>query len=308
MNQPDEWPYRSLLFTPGHRLEWIRKAPRYRPDAVILDLEDAVPPHEKVAARAVTREGIAILRAAGIAPFVRINPQTLRDDVLGVMAKGLQAICLPKLDNVQQVRELADVLSYAEGQAGLPHGAVDIVAIPETAAGMCDVRQLAAASPRVKSVMTGINDRPSEDVVFQGDTAMAAGFIPTREGLEQVYLTSKVCLEARAGGAPYPVGAIIGTDLGDPEAARRIAQRLKACGFTGGVCIHPSHVAIANQVFGPSAQEVAFHAGVLQAMKNAEAQGQWAVNYRGIMIDRANVPIAERMLALARRYGMAVPE
>lgn len=307
MEKPPDWPYRSLLFTPGHRLEWIRKAPRYRPDAVILDLEDAVPPHEKAAARDTTREGIGLLAAAGIAPFVRINTDTLADDVLGVVAQGLKAICIPKLDNVQQVRALADALSYAEGRAGLAHGSVDIVAIPETAAGLCDVRQLAAASPRVKSVMAAINDRPGEDVVFQGDTALAAGFLPTREGLEQVYLTSKVCLESRAGGAPYPVGAVIGTDLADPEAARRIALRLKATGFTGGVCIHPSHVAIANEVFGPSPQEVAFHAGVLQAMREAEAKGLWAVNYRGIMIDRANVAIAERVLALARRHGMEIP-
>ena len=308
MDASDDWPYRSLLFTPGHRLDWIRKTPRYAPDAVILDLEDAVPPHEKVAARGVTREGIGVLRAAGIAPFVRVNLETMAEDVAGIMAKGLKGVCLPKLDNARQVRQLADVLSYAEGQSGLPHGSVDIVAIPETAAGLCDVRQLAAASPRVKSVMNGMNDRPSEAVVFQGDTALAAGFIPTQEGLEQVYMHAKICLESRAGGAPWPVGAVIGTDLGNPEAARRIALRLKAFGFTGCVCIHPSHVAIANEVFGPSVEEVAFHAGVLGALKAAEAAGQWAVNYRGIMIDRANVAVAERVLTLARRYGIETPE
>jgi citrate lyase subunit beta/citryl-CoA lyase len=302
------WPYRSLLFTPGHRLDWIRKTPKYAPDAVILDLEDAVPAQEKAAARATTREGIAFLSSAGIGAFVRINPETVADDVLGVVTSGLQAICLPKLDNAQQVRDLADILSYAEGRANLPHGSVDIVAIPETAAGLCDVRSLAAASTRVKSVMNSINDRPSDAVAFLGDTALAAGFVPSRDGLEQIYMNSKVCMESRAGGAPYPVGAIIGTDLGDPEAARRIALRLKASGFTGGVCIHPSHVRIANEVFGPSAEEVAFHAGVLQALQDAEAKGLGAVTYRGIMIDKANVATAERVLALARRYRMNVPQ
>ena len=68
---------------------------------------------------------------------------------------------------------------------------------------MRNIRLLAGASPRVKSVMSAIIDRVSDDVVFTGDTAVAAGFIPTKEGLEQVYLTSKMCMESRAGGAPY---------------------------------------------------------------------------------------------------------
>ncbi|RYG08518.1 MAG: hypothetical protein EON92_16435, partial [Burkholderiales bacterium] len=233
---------------------------------------------------------------------------TMADDVLGIMTSGLTAVCLPKLESASEVRALADVLSYAEGRAGVPHGTTDIVAIPETAAGLCDVRLLASASPRVKSVMSGLIDRVSADVVFQGDTALAAGFIPTREGLEQVYLTSRVCMESRAGGAPFPVAAVIGTDLADPNAARRVALRIKSTGFTGCVCIHPSHVAVANELFGPSPQEIEFHAGVLQAMKDGEANGQWAVNYRGIMIDQANIANAEKLLAQARRYGMPVPE
>jgi citrate lyase subunit beta/citryl-CoA lyase len=301
------WPYRSLLFTPGHRLEWIRKTPKYDPDAVILDLEDAVPPAEKVAARATVKEGIAFLRSTGIAAFVRINASTVADDVIGIMAPGLTAVCLPKVAKADQVRELADALSYAEGKAGVAHGAVDIVAIPETAEGLCDIRLLAEASRRVKSVMGALIDRVSDDVVFQGDTALAAGFIPTKEGLEQLYLTSRICMESRAGGAPYPLATVIGTDLGDPEAARRIAKRIKAIGFTGCVCIHPSHVAIANELFRPSSAEVAFYAGLLQAMKDGERKGLWAVTYKGIMIDQANVAIAEQVLAEARRYGMAVP-
>jgi len=307
MSKSRDWPYRSLLFTPGHRLEWIRKTPRYQPDAVILDLEDAVPPEEKVAARATTKEGIRFLASEGLGAFVRINPSTVAEDVLGIMAPGLMAVCLPKMSNAGEVRELADVLSYAEGQAGLPHGSVDIVAIPETAEGMCDIRLLVQASKRVKSVMGALIDRISDEVVFQGDTALATGFIPTKEGLEQIYLTSRLCMESRAGGASYPIATLIGTDLAQPEAARALARRIRAIGFSGCVCIHPSHVAIANEIFRPSAAEVAFHAGILQAMHDAERNGQWAVTYKGMMIDRANVAIAEQVLAEARRYGMETP-
>lgn len=304
------WPFRSLLFTPGHKPDWIRKATRYDPDAVILDLEDAVPPDLKASARPTVKDGITYLKSVGIGAFVRINPfdKGGADDVVEIMTPGLSAVCLPKLANQAQIRELSEILSYAEGKAGMPRGTVDIVAIPETAEGLCDIRLLASASPRVKSIMSAIIDRVSDDVVFTGDTAVAAGFIPTKEGLEQVYLTSKMCMESRAGGAMYPMATIIGTKIGDDVATRKIAARIKATGFTGCVCIHPSHVAIANEYFRPSVSEVEFAASVLNAMKDAQAKGLWAVNFRGIMIDQANVEIAQRTLAEARRHNMAIPE
>jgi citrate lyase subunit beta / citryl-CoA lyase len=304
------WPFRSVLFTPGHKPDWIRKTPKYDPDAVILDLEDSVPPELKPGARATVKDGIGFLKSVGIGAFVRINPfdKGGADDVKGIMTPGLTAICLPKLSNVGQVRELSEVLSYAEGAVGMLHGTVDIIALPETAEGLCDIRLLAGASKRVKSIMSAIIDRASEDVVFTGDTAVAAGFVPTKEGLEQVYLTSKMCMESRAGGAPYPLATILGTDLNDPEATRKIAARIKATGFTGCVAIHPSHIAVANQYFRPSEKEVEFSAEVLNAMKVAETKGVFAVTFRGIMIDQANVEIAQRTIAEARRYGMAIPE
>lgn len=304
------WPFRSALFVPGHKREWIQKAIKYDPDAVILDLEDSVPPEWKTGARATTKEGIAFLKSVGIGAFVRINPFSKggADDVKSVMTPGLTAICLPKLDNVNQIRELSEMLCYAEGAAGMPLGTVDIVAIPETAAGLSDIRELVSASKRVKSVMSAIIDRASDDAVFTGDTAAAVGFIPTKEGLEQVYLTSKICMESRAGGAPYPLGAIIGTDLNDTAAARKVAARIKATGFVGCVAIHPSHVAVANELFRPSTKEVQFSADVLNAMKAAEANGRYAVTVRGMMIDQANVEVAQRIIAEARRYSMPIPE
>ncbi|WP_231567951.1 HpcH/HpaI aldolase/citrate lyase family protein [Sphingobium herbicidovorans] len=281
----------------------------YGPEGLILDLEDAVPPAEKVGARAITRDGIAFLKTTGVGAFVRINPldEGGVEDVLSVTTAGLTCILLPKLRDADQVRELADLLSYAEGKAGMERGEVSIMAIPETAEGLCDVRQLASASPRVKSVLTAIIDRVSDDVVFTGDTVLAAGFIPTREGFEQIYLTSKLCVESRAGGAAYPMASLIGTDLQDREAAVRIAKRMKATGFTGCVAIHPNHVAVANEIFRPTPSELKFQVGALKAMREAEAAGLYAVRYRGMMIDRANVALAEKVIADARRCGMEIP-
>jgi len=305
----NDWPFRSLLFVPGHKADWIRKAPNYDPEGLIIDLEDAVPPGEKIGARATTKDGITFLKTIGLGAFVRINPLDGggTDDVLEITTPGLTAICLPKLRDAAQIQELADILSYAEGKAGMERGSVAIMAVPETSEGLCDIRELSQASPRVKSVMTAIIDRISDDVVFTGDTALAAGFIPTKEGLEQLYLTSRMCIESRAGGAPYPLATLIGTDINDRDSALTIVKRMKSIGFTGCIAIHPNHVAIANEVFRPSAGEIAFQVGVLKAMREAEAAGLFAVKYKGMMIDQANVAIAERTIAEAIQRGIPIP-
>lgn len=151
----DVWPMRSMLFVPGHKLDWIRKASRYKLDALIIDLEDAVPPSEKAAARLATREGIAHCHSTGLPATVRINSPAVGglEDIEAIASPGLTAVVVPKLRTVDEVQLVDRALAYAEGRAGLPFGSVSIVLIPETAAGLRDAGQLAAASPRVKSIM-----------------------------------------------------------------------------------------------------------------------------------------------------------
>lgn len=297
------WPLRSMLFVPAHKLDWARKAPRFGPDSVVLDLEDAVPPTEKVAARATAREAIAFLHGACIEPFVRINALDAggREDVPEICVPGLAGIMLPKSRSAADIRELDVLLSYGEGRAGMPLRSVAIMVLPETAEGLWAARDLASASPRVKGIAAVVGG----PVI--GDVARAAGFRPTMEGLEQFYLASKLVLDSRAAGALYPMASIIGTRLDDHDHVRRLAERAKSLGFTGCVLIHPSHVAVANEVFTPDAEEVAYYAGLVQAMREAEAAGSGAVTYRGQMVDYAMLPIAEEVLREARRFGVPVP-
>ena len=294
------WPLRSMLFIPAHKTDWVRRVERFRPDAVVLDLEDAVPHQLKEAARPLCREAIGMLRDMGIAAFVRINgwEEGGRDDVLAVATAGFSGVMLPKARDVGQIRELDRVISYAEGVAGLPFGSVVIMPLPETAEGMADARDLVAASPRCKTLL-GVIGGPVE-----GDVARAMGFRPTMEGTEQLYLASKMVLDSRAGGAPYPMASIIGTPLEDLAAVRSLVQRAKSLGFSGAVLIHPTHVTIANEVFAPTPEEVEYYAGLIEAMKAAEAQGDAAVRYRGIMVDYAMLPRAHEILREAERRGI----
>jgi citrate lyase subunit beta/citryl-CoA lyase len=114
-----------------------------------------------------------------------------------------------------------------------------------------------------------------------------------------------VLLDARAAGIEYPLVASW-FDVGDLDGLIADAQRNRQLGFSGMLLIHPSHVAPVNQIFTPSAEELAYYKGLLEAMKAAEAQGTAAVTYQGAMVDIAMVRTAEQMLEFARAVGVQV--
>ena len=295
------WPMRTMLFIPTHKLDWVRKVGRYRPDSVVLDLEDAVPPELKKEARGLAREAIGLLREQGIAAFVRINAfgEDGEADVPALATEGLTGVMLPKANDVEQIRLLDRLLCHGEGQAGLPLGSVAIMPLPETAQGIWAARDLAAASTRCRGII-GVVGGP-----VSGDVARAVGFRPSMEGTEQLYVASKLVLDSRAGGAPYPMGSLIGTALDDLDGVRTLARRAKALGYSGAVLIHPSHVAVATDVFAPTAEEVDYYRGMIAAMRDAQARGDGAVNYRGMMVDYAMLPHAQEVVAEADRRAAA---
>jgi len=295
------WPIRSALFVPAHRRDWVGKAIRVSPGATVLDIEDSVPPDAKPQAMANLREEIAELRAAGVGAFVRVNPLSERtgEEIAAATCEGLTAIVLPKAANPDEIRRLHDMLSYHEGRAGLAHGSVGILPLPETAEGMHDACALAKASKRVKGIHGAISGPVS------GDFARAFGFRATSDGVEQLYLASKLVLDSRAGGAPYPIAGIFGTPMNDLPAVERLIRRARDIGYTGVAVMHPSHVAVANAVFRPTAEEVAYFSGLLAAFEAAEKAGLGAVSYQGAMVDYAMLPLAQEVMAEARLLGMA---
>jgi citrate lyase subunit beta/citryl-CoA lyase len=291
------WPLRSMLFVPGHMPERVRKTPRFSPDAVVVDLEDAVPPGEKPRARELMADNITFLHAEGIPAVVRVNGMTesARDDLACCIVPGLCAVMLPKADNVGEVAELHDLLSYREGLANMPHGQISILPIPETAKGLRSAHQLAAASARVCGLLTAVGGP------IAGDIARAAGIRPTVAGDEQAYLQSKIVLDSLAAGARYPIAGIIGTALNDLKMVEDLVRRAKAFGFSGAALIHPDHVKIANDVFRATPDEVAYFEGMIAAFEEAERTGKGAVSYRGMMIDYAMLPTAREIVDEERR-------
>lgn len=292
------WPCRSLLFLPAHRIEWVRKIERTMPDAVILDLEDAVPPQRKAEARALLPEAIAILQELGIAPLVRVNAlgAGCEVDVDAAVQPGLLGVMLPKVHHPRDVAALDLLLAQAEARRGMPPASVGIVPLPESAQGLWLAHEIAAASPRVVGLVTAVSG------AVTGDVARAAGYRPTEDGAEQLFVQSRTILASRAAGANFPIGTLLPTDLGDEISVRRLARRARQLGFTGAALIHPFHVAIAHEVFTPSDYEVAEATGLLQAVASAQSRGLGAVTYRGAMADAAMVAPAEELLAAHARF------
>lgn len=295
--QTVNWPLRSFLFVPAHRQSWVEKAVRAAPDAVVLDLEDSVPPGQQALARQCLPGEIAELAHHGVAPFVRIHafgPGT-PEEVAAIVHPGLAGVMLPKANDAAQVRGLHDLLSYHEGCRGLPHGSVAILPLPETAEGLQRAEDLARASSRVKGICGTVSGPVSADV------AQAFGFRATTGGVEQYYMNSKLVLDSRAGGAPYPVAGVFGVPMDDLDAIERLLVRARDFGYTGSPVMHPSHVAVAHKVYAPSAEEAEYAEGLLAAFAEAERQGLGAVSYRGAMIDYAMLPRAREVVAEFRR-------
>lgn len=291
-------PSRSALFVPGNRAAWIEKAAGYGADTLILDLEDSVPDKEKVAARPIVKAGLKALHAKGQAASVRINgfaTGLTLDDLEGILCPELDSVSLPKVETAADMHELDALLTHLERRLGLPVGAIETPLGCETAKAMRNVYEIATSCRRVKRV--GLAAGPG------GDAARAIGYRWSKEGTETLFLRSKVVLDARAAGIQYPTISSW-WNIKDLEGLERDARWNRQLGYRGQTVMHPSHVPIVNRVFTPTAEEIAFYTGLIQAMEEAEKKGIAALTYKGDMVDEAMVKTAREMLAFARSIGL----
>jgi citrate lyase subunit beta/citryl-CoA lyase len=293
-------PSRSALFVPGHRAAWIEKAAGYGADTLILDLEDSVPDQEKVPARAIVKAGLKTLKAKGQAAGVRINgfaTGLTLGDLEGILCPELDSVSLPKVETVADMNELDALLTHLERRLAIPVGQIETPLGCETAKAMRNVYEIATSCRRVKRV--GLAAGPG------GDAARAIGYQWTKEGTETLFLRSKVVLDARAAGVLYPTISSW-WNIKDLEGLERDARWNRQLGYRGQTVMHPSHVPIVNRVFTPSAEEIDFFKGLIQAMEEASRQGIAAVTYKGDMVDEAMVKTAREMLGFAASIGLAV--
>ncbi|WP_308196620.1 HpcH/HpaI aldolase/citrate lyase family protein [Caballeronia zhejiangensis] len=285
---------RSLLFVPGHRETWPAKAVASGTDGVILDLEDSVPANLKAEAREIVASSIRALASGDkkVGIYVRLNSLEsglAGDDIERVTIKGLDGFLLPKTYGEKDIIAFDALVSHYERRNGVPLGTVEFVLSLETAQAYAACERMIAASPRVATLFAG--------TARDADVSRSIGFQFTPDGFETLYLRSRALLATRAAGLEFPIVGLW-QDLNDPEGARRFAEQNRQLGFRGQVLIHPSHVAMVNEIYSPSADDVVFYAGMIEAFEKAEAQGIAAVSYEGHHIDYAHVKTAREVLAL----------
>jgi citrate lyase beta subunit len=281
-------PLRSLLFVPGNRERFLAKLAALRPDGVILDLEDSIPPGQKEAARRAVR---AILRSERFAEhqlFVRVNDfrsGLTADDLAAVVCRRTAGIFLPKIEDAAELREANRLLALAEAQAGLEIGSTRLIPIVETVRGIVHVAELAESSPRILALNFGYDD-----------FTLDLGVLRTNEGLETLYPRARIAIAAHAAGVLAIDGPL--AELGDPAALEAECRVSRQLGFTGKQCIHPSQIEPVNRAFSPSAEEVARARAIIAAYEAAARRGHGSTRLGETMVDTPVVERARRLLAM----------
>jgi citrate lyase subunit beta / citryl-CoA lyase len=286
---------RSLLFVPGDSPRKLAKGLESGADALIVDLEDSVAADRKEAARAATLAFLNDVGAKAQRPrlLVRVNglDTGLTDtDLDAVVAGRPDAILLPKAEGGPSVVHLDAKLGAREAIAGLPDGAIRIMAIAtETAAALFAAGTYAGASARLTALTWGAEDL-SADLGAETNRDEDGRFTgPFR-------LARSLCVTAAAAAKVAALDTVF-VDFRNAQGLRREAEEARRDGFTGKLAIHPGQVAVINEVFTPSAAEIAKAQAVLAAF--AAAPGVGVVGIDGVMYDRPHLERARRLLARA---------
>ena len=283
---------RSHLYVPGDKPEVLAKALGRGADALIVDLEDAVAPASKDAARTVVADWLSGLPAAADNPvqvWIRINSGEMgHTDVRAVLSPAVTGVVAAKTESAEELVALHAVLTAMEDKLELPAGSIGVVPLLESANAVLNALSIAKA-PRVQRLQVGEAD-------LRADIGVELG----ADGRELLYVRSQVVLISAAAGIDPPVGPV-DTNFRDTEALAESTRAVKRMGYVGRACIHPAQAAIVNEVFTPTADEVAAAKDLIARFDAAMAAGDGVcLDAQGRMVDEAVVRQARRTLSLAR--------
>lgn len=281
-------PRRSVLYMPGSNARALEKAKTLSADSLVLDLEDAVSPDQKIAARG---QVVAAVTAGGYGyreMVIRVNgldTQWAEEDILAVAQAPVAAVCVPKVETAEQVLRVVELL-----EQGGADESVTVWAMIETPKGVVNVQTIAAAHPRLSLLMMGTSDLAKE---------MRIPHTPDRIGF--IAALSECVLAARLNGLDALDGVHL--DLHDETSLRLVCEQGRNLGFDGKTLIHPNQIAVTNEVFSPKADEVERAGRIITAFTQAEAEGKGVVVVDGKLVENLHVDEARRTLAIAEAIG-----
>jgi len=281
---------RSMLFIPGNNPGMLQNGGVFGADSVILDLEDAVAPMEKDAARFLIAHALQTVDYGTSEKVVRINPLDTfaADDIKAIVPCCPDAILVPKVESAADIHQVVSMIAAVEKPGQTP---VKIIALLETPCGIAEAYSIAKADKRVVALSLGAEDYTA-----------GLGAMRTREGNEIFTARTLVINAAAAAGiqsidTPY-------TDANDEEGLLADTKLAKSLGFKGKLSINPRQIDTIHNVFNPSMSDIDWAEQVIHAIRKAEAEGSGVASLNGKMVDLPIVNRAERILHLARLLGL----
>jgi citrate lyase subunit beta/citryl-CoA lyase len=291
---------RSLLAVPATRRKMAEKALASAADAVFLDLEDAVAPDSKAAARGDVVSALKELDWQGRLRLYRANaldtPYFYRDliEVVEKAGDSLDAVMIPKVNRPEDLHVASTLLSQLELAMDLDRGKIKLEAQIESAEGLTNVDLIASATGRLEALHFGPGDFAASVSMPQTSIGVMDEWDEEYPGHRFHYAIQRIVVAARAAGLRVLDGPV--ADYGDEEGLRRSCLIARSLGFDGKWCIHPAQIAVVNETFSPTVKEVDWAKKVVAAYNEANATGSGSVSVDGQMVDAASIKLARNTL------------
>jgi citrate lyase subunit beta/citryl-CoA lyase len=282
---------RSRLYLPGSEPKYFINAGLHAPDAIILDLEDAVHPAEKDAARILVRNALRAVDFAAAERMVRINQLPLGyEDLEEVVPEAPDLVLIPKVEHAEQVLAVEERVTQIVARCNLDR-TIWLMPILESALGIENALPIARASERVVAITIGLEDYTAD-----------LGVVKTAEGRESLYARTRLVNAAHA--AHIQANDSVYGDVGDMEGLGRWAESARALGFEGMGCVHPLQIPVIHQAFAPSPAEIEKALRIVAAFEEAQQRGLGVVSLGSKMIDPPVVHRALKLVERARQMGL----
>lgn len=290
MAETEERLRRTMMFVPGNNPAMLKDAGIYGADSIMFDLEDAVSLQEKDAARDLVYEALQTVDYGNAEKVVRVNgvdTPFYKDDVRAMVKAGIDVIRLPKTETADMIKELVDDVASAETKFGREEGSTHVMAAIESAKGVVNANEIAAASDRMIGIALSAEDYTTD---------MKTHRYP--DGRELEYARNVILHAARAAGiAAFDT---VFTNLDDEAGLIRETQFIHQLGYDGKSVINPRQIAVINKVYAPTKAEIQTAQQVIAAIEEAHEKGSGVISLNGQMVDRPVALRAQRVMNLAK--------
>ncbi|AZZ61169.1 citrate (pro-3S)-lyase subunit beta [Oenococcus oeni] len=290
MAAADERLRRTMMFVPGNNPAMLKDAGIYGADSIMFDLEDAVSLSEKDAARILVFNALTTQDYGDAELVVRVNgldTPFFKNDVYAMVKAGVDVIRLPKTESAEMMRQLESVIEEAEKKFSIEVGTTHMMAAIESAKGVLNAPEIAAASDRMIGIALSAEDYTTD---------MKTHRYP--DGAELEFARNMVLHAARAAGiAAFDT---VFTNMNDTEGFIRETKYIHQLGFDGKSLVNPRQIPLVNQVYAPSESEIEKAEDVINAIEEAKAKGSGVISLNGQMVDRPVVLRAQRVMKLAK--------